>query len=243
MCCRLPDTSRTEAVISCSVIESSAEVASSKMKSRGWRRSARAIERRCRSPPETRRPLSPRRVSSPWPERSSSGPAEAWRRAVEHLLVGGVRLHELQVLADRAREQLRVLGDEADLPADAVVAQLGDRDAVDRDDPAPSGCRARPAASRASTCRSPTGRRRRWCRRAAPRRRCGRSRSRSRRGSGRPRPRSAGSRSRRSRRGPPAAARSASPSAGRRPAARPRPRGSSGSRSRAAAAGRRSCSG
>ena len=46
MCSFGAETSRTLAVICCSVIESSAEVASSKMNSRGLRNSARAIDSR-----------------------------------------------------------------------------------------------------------------------------------------------------------------------------------------------------
>ena len=139
MCRRLPESSRTEAVISRSVIESRAEVASSKMRRRGWRRSARAIEIRWRSPPETRRPaLAEARVeplARALEERAGRGLPER----LEHLLVGRVRLHELEVLADRPGEELRVLGDEADLAPHAVVAQLVRRDVVDRDDAAGRG--------------------------------------------------------------------------------------------------------
>ena len=91
---------------------------------------------------------------------------------VEALGVGRRRVHEQQVLADRAGEQLRVLRDEADPLAqpsrsisslgDAVVENLA-RTAADR---------ARPAASPASSCRRPTARRTRSSRRAARRTRC-----------------------------------------------------------------------
>ena len=52
-------------VISSSVKESSAEVASSNISSWGRRKSARAIESLCFSPPETLTPPSPIKVSSP----------------------------------------------------------------------------------------------------------------------------------------------------------------------------------
>ena len=66
-------TSRIVWLISSSVSESSDEVASSKTSSCGRRSSARAIESRCFSPPETLTPPSPITVSSPRSARASSG--------------------------------------------------------------------------------------------------------------------------------------------------------------------------
>ncbi|MNV70737.1 hypothetical protein D3C71_1637170 [compost metagenome] len=59
------DRRRTVSVICSSVSESSADVASSKISSGGCRTSARAIDRRCFSPPDRRTPISPMGVSSP----------------------------------------------------------------------------------------------------------------------------------------------------------------------------------
>ena len=52
-------------VISSSVIESNAEVASSNTKISGFRNKALAIDKRCFSPPETLTPPSPITVSKP----------------------------------------------------------------------------------------------------------------------------------------------------------------------------------
>lgn len=51
----------------CSVAVSRAEVASSQMRRRGWRRKARAMATRCFSPPLSFRPRSP--TSVPYPSR------------------------------------------------------------------------------------------------------------------------------------------------------------------------------
>ncbi len=62
---------RTVLVTCSSVIESSAEVASSKISSGGLRISARAIDRRWRSPPDSFMPISPITVSRPAGDLSS----------------------------------------------------------------------------------------------------------------------------------------------------------------------------
>ena len=64
-------TSRIVRLISSSVSESSDEVASSNTRSCGLRSSARAIDSRCFSPPETFTPPSPITVSSPLSARAS----------------------------------------------------------------------------------------------------------------------------------------------------------------------------
>ena len=56
---------RTVLLTCSSVSESSADVASSKISSGGLRISARAIDRRCFSPPDSFMPISPITVSSP----------------------------------------------------------------------------------------------------------------------------------------------------------------------------------
>ena len=53
ICVACSEISRTVSVTCCSVNESSADVASSKISRRGSRSSARAIDRRWRSPPES----------------------------------------------------------------------------------------------------------------------------------------------------------------------------------------------
>ena len=68
---RLADSSRTERVICASVIESSADVASSKSRRRGWRMSARAIDSRYFSPPDSFVPISQISMSSPSGDLSS----------------------------------------------------------------------------------------------------------------------------------------------------------------------------
>ena len=107
-------------LISSSVSESSDEVASSNTSRCGRRRSARAIDRRCFSPPETFTPPSPMTVSRPLSARASRPSQAARSQHLEALRVGRVGAHEEQVLADRAGEQLRVLGDEPDALAQAV---------------------------------------------------------------------------------------------------------------------------
>ena len=80
----LDATSRIVLVISSSVSESSDEVASSNTSSRGRRSSARAIDSRCFSPPETLTPPSPITVSSPWSARASRLSQAARRSASRH---------------------------------------------------------------------------------------------------------------------------------------------------------------
>ena len=121
-------TSRIVRLTSCSVSESSDEVASSNTSRCGRRSSARAIDSRCFSPPETLTPPSPISVSRPL---LGARQERLAGRALEHvqaLRVARVGADEQQVLADRAREQLRVLGHEADplaqpLEVDPVVGR------------------------------------------------------------------------------------------------------------------------
>src|SRR6266550_7390456 len=57
-----------------------------------------------------------------------SSPEGVRRRLVEDveaLLIGGVRVHEFQILANRSREELRILGDETDTLAQPVEIDLG----------------------------------------------------------------------------------------------------------------------
>src|ERR1035438_9655980 len=119
MAARLAATSRMVWLISSSVSESSGEVASSKTSNCGLRNRARAMERRCFSPPETLAALADHRVQA-----AIGAPQQALHGGLlenlQALLVGGLGPHEAQVFADRAGEQLGVLGDEADALAQAV---------------------------------------------------------------------------------------------------------------------------
>jgi hypothetical protein len=81
ICVLRAEISRTVAVICSSVSESSAEVASSKIRRRGSRTSARAIDSRCFSPPESFMPRSPMGVSSPSGDFSARYAHEACRMA------------------------------------------------------------------------------------------------------------------------------------------------------------------
>ena len=113
------ETSRMVRLISSSVSESSADVASSNTSRCGWRSSARAIERRCFSPPEIFMPPSPITVSRPLSARREASRG----RPVQHvdaLGVGGVRADEEQVLANGPGEELSVLRNEADSLAEPV---------------------------------------------------------------------------------------------------------------------------
>ena len=65
ICSFLSEIERMVSVISSSVIESNAEVASSKSKTLGFLNKARAIEIRCFSPPESFSPPSPITVRIP----------------------------------------------------------------------------------------------------------------------------------------------------------------------------------
>ena len=78
------ETSRIVLVISSSVMESKEEVASSKIKTDGLRKSARAIESLCFSPPETFTPPSPMTVSIPFSARPSNELAALFCRASRH---------------------------------------------------------------------------------------------------------------------------------------------------------------
>ncbi|MNH36140.1 hypothetical protein D3C78_1257670 [compost metagenome] len=69
-------------VISSSVKESRAEVASSKINKRGFRISALAIDNRCFSPPDSFIPDSPNLVFKPFSERLSIGRQAAFSSAL-----------------------------------------------------------------------------------------------------------------------------------------------------------------
>ena len=107
-----------------SVAASSALVASSRIRIGGFLRSARAIERRWRSPPESERPRSP--IDGVEAVGLAGDEFERLRalERLDHLLVGGVRAADLEVLADRAREQHRLLEHDADVAPERRQRQM-----------------------------------------------------------------------------------------------------------------------
>ena len=91
---------------------------------------------------------------------------------VEALGVGRRRVHEQQVLADRAGEELRVLGDEADPLAQRVEIDLVAGDAVVEDPPGLRAVEPDQQLHQRRLARRPTARRTRSSRRARRRTRC-----------------------------------------------------------------------
>ena len=81
ICSPFEETSRIVRVISSSVSESNAEVASSKISSGGFRSKARAMDNRCFSPAgQIQTPFTDHR-SNPFSARASKAGQEAFRRA------------------------------------------------------------------------------------------------------------------------------------------------------------------
>ena len=125
-----------------SVSASSALVASSSTMIGGSLRSARAIDRRCRSPPERLRPRSPTTVLRPFGARRDE--IHRLRRLERPLHLGGRRvgLADAQVLLDRAGEDERLLEHHADILAQRFRASsCGCR--ARRSSPAPVGSNTR----------------------------------------------------------------------------------------------------
>ena len=152
-----------------SVAASSALVASSRISTGGFFSRARAIDRRWRSPPESERPRSPIEVSSPRPARFDELERLGALERLDHLLVGRLRAADLKVLADRAREQHRLLEHDADVAAERGEADVADIVAVDADLRRIAVEGAVQEAERRSTCRSRSRRRARRSRPAGPR--------------------------------------------------------------------------
>ena len=111
------EISRMVSAISSSVIESSDDVASSKTSRSGLRSRARAIDSRWRSPPDTLTPPSPITCRGLRAARPAASGRRLFASASRQCIVGCVRVHEQQVLANRAGEQLRLLRHEADAGA------------------------------------------------------------------------------------------------------------------------------
>ena len=130
--------------ISSSVSESSDEVASSKTSRCGRRSSARAIESRCFSPPDTFTPPSPITVSRPRSARASRLSHAALRSTSRHSASVADGLTNSRFSRIDAREELGVLRHEAD-----ALAQLV-RDRRWRPGARCRGCR-RPAAGTGPT--------------------------------------------------------------------------------------------
>ena len=118
--------------ISASDSESRLEVASSRIRIRGSARMARAMETRCRWPPDSFTPRSPTMVS--YPSAKLLGELIHARDAAgaQNLCFGRIGPREGDVLADRAVEQERVLQHHAKLRAVGIEPDRREIDAVDR---------------------------------------------------------------------------------------------------------------
>ena len=127
-------TSSSAALTLASVTASSALVASSRIRIGGSFSSARAIDSRCRSPPESMRPRSPAWVSNFLLAALDEFERLRARRRDAHLLFGRVRLADAQIVGDRAVEQQRFLEHHADVPPQRGQLQAADVHAVDLDD-------------------------------------------------------------------------------------------------------------
>ena len=90
------------------------DVASSRIRIRGSARSARAIEISWRSPAEARAALADDVIEPVLEPRGDAVDADGGGGR-PHLLVGGVRLREADVVGDRAAEEERILEDDAEL--------------------------------------------------------------------------------------------------------------------------------
>ena len=126
-------TSLSAAVTFASVAASSALVASSRIRIGGSFNSARAIDSRWRSPPESMRPRSPTVEFSPSPWRSMNSSASARWQACKDLRIGRVRIADAQILGDRAVEQKRLLEDHADIAPETRELDVADVATVDAD--------------------------------------------------------------------------------------------------------------
>ena len=126
-------TSRIVSMMPSSVSESSDEVASSKTSRCGCRSSARAIESRCFSPPETLTPPSPMTVSSPRSARASRLSHAACRSTSKQSASDADGFTNSRFSRIVPGEQLRVLRDEADPRPQAVEIDLVAGDAVVED--------------------------------------------------------------------------------------------------------------
>ena len=154
-------------LISSSVSESSAEVASSKTSSRGRRSSARAIDDRCFSPPETFTPPSPISVSRPRsararrlrpaPSRAPPGTRRRWRPGCTNCRFS--RIEPENSWVSWVTKPMRSAPLDVSFVRECRCRECGRfRAGIDR-----------PGASPASSCRSRKGRRKRRSRRGPPR--------------------------------------------------------------------------
>ena len=135
--------SSSASLISRSVEESTEEVASSRISTRGSASSARAIARRWRWPPERLRPRSPTRVWKPWGRRVDELVRLRALRGQFDLGEGGVRARVGDVLGDGGGEQEGIVADDRDRVAQRAQVDLADVGAVDE-----HGARARVVQAR-----------------------------------------------------------------------------------------------
>ena len=117
--------------ISTSVRVSTELVASSRIRIVGSARNARAIVRSCFSPADTFAALVVDHGVVAVGERADEEVDVRGLGRLDDLLLGGVRVAERDVLADRALEQPRVLEHHADVGAEVVAAHVRDVVAVE----------------------------------------------------------------------------------------------------------------
>ena len=122
-------------LISSSVKESSDEVASSNTRRLGRRNSARAMERRCFSPPETFTPPSPISVSSPLSARARRLWHAADLQNGHTVGVGRRGVNKEEILANGSGEKLGVLSHQSNAIPQPVKIDIIDGNAVVPDVP------------------------------------------------------------------------------------------------------------
>ena len=112
-----------------------------------------------RWPPESSRPCSPTSVSSPSGSSSTQSQIRARRSASSISASPALGPREPDVLADRGREQVRVLAGDGDRAADVLLAELAQVSAAERHPALPRDRGSGAAGSRPSSCRRRSGRR------------------------------------------------------------------------------------
>ena len=152
-----------------SVWVSSAEVASSRTRIGGFRRTVRAIAIRCFSPPGEAVAALADDGLVPVGERGDQLVDLRRPGRLLDLLVGRLRLREAEVLAHGRVEEIGLLRDDADRRGERLERQLAHVDAVDRDRALASRRRAARRGSRTSSCPSRSRRRAPSSCRPAPR--------------------------------------------------------------------------
>ena len=116
------EISRMVSVISSSVNESSAEVASSNNSNFGLRSNARAIDKRCFSPPDNFKPPSPIMVSNPFSALANKFWQAALFKCIHQFFFSGRWIYKQQVFFNGAAEKIGILCYKTDLVAQVIKA-------------------------------------------------------------------------------------------------------------------------